>query len=280
MQDRAHELEKEAAERKQVEAEVLKLNQSLEERVAARTAELASANIELDAFAHSVSHDLRAPLRHVLGYADLLKGGLGPAVDEKSRHYLDCVMASVEGMGQLIDDLLEFSRLGRAEMRRGMADLNQLVREVLHDLEGDSKGRDIAWKIAPLPQVQGDPAMLRLVLTNLIGNALKYTRPRAQAEIEIGCAPGEGHETIVFIRDNGVGFNPEYADKLFGVFQRLHLAEDFEGTGIGLANVRRIIQRHGGRTWAEGAVDAGATFYFSLPEMTQKQAENALGKDF
>jgi light-regulated signal transduction histidine kinase (bacteriophytochrome) len=168
-------------------------------------------------------------------------------------------------MGVLIDDLLSFSRMGRYEMSRMQVDLRSLAQDVIHEIESEAGDRGIHWHVADLPVVTGDRSMLRIVLVNLISNALKYTRSRPQTEIEIGCTPGRGTETVVFIRDNGVGFDMDYADKLFGVFQRLHRADEFEGTGIGLANVRRIINRHGGRTWAEGKVDQGATFYFSLP---------------
>jgi light-regulated signal transduction histidine kinase (bacteriophytochrome) len=179
------------------------------------------------------------------------------------------IAASAKRMGQLIDDLLSFSRMGRHDLSRQTVDLNSLVQEVIRDFEPETHGRIIQWRIANLPIVTGDRAILRVVLVNLLSNALKFTRSRPQADIEIGCEPGVT-EVIIFIRDNGVGFDMTYADKLYGVFQRLHRADDFEGTGIGLANVRRIIHRHGGRTWAQGAVDQGATFYFSLPHLTSE----------
>ena len=169
-------------------------------------------------------------------------------------------------MGDLIDDLLAFSRVGRAALQKTDVNLDELVRETLGDFQADTKGRNIAWKIHPLPAVRADRALLRMALVNLISNAVKFTGARAEAKIEIGCAPGGNGETVIFIRDNGAGFDPQYADKLFGVFQRLHSQDEFEGTGIGLANVQRIIHRHGGRAWAEGAVDGGATFYFSIPK--------------
>ncbi len=172
-------------------------------------------------------------------------------------------------MGLLIDDLLSFSRMGRHALAKMPVDLGELVRDVIRELAPDLQGRAVAWHIAELPIVTGDQAMLRMALVNLIANALKFTRPRPQAEIEIGWERGAAAETVVFVRDNGVGFDMTYADKLFGVFQRLHHADEFEGMGIGLANVRRIITRHGGRTWATGEVDHGATFYFSLPHSSQ-----------
>jgi signal transduction histidine kinase/streptogramin lyase len=237
----------------------------LERQVAERTALLETANKELEAFAYSVSHDLRAPLRHIDGFIEMLQHSTKATLDGQSQHYMDVIADSARQMGTLIDDLLLFSRMGRTEMSKAQVDLGELVQNVIRELGPETEGRNIQWKISSLPLITGDRAMLRIVMTNLISNALKYTRPRSQAEIEIGWMPGHETETIVFIRDNGVGFDMQYADKLFGVFQRLHHQEDFEGTGIGLANIRRIISRHGGRTWAEGQVDHGATFYFSLP---------------
>ncbi|MBE2199166.1 MAG: HAMP domain-containing protein [Anaerolinea sp.] len=240
--------------------------ETLEDRVAGRTAELEAANKELEAFAYSVSHDLRAPLRHIDGYMELLQQSLAGPLDERSRHYMGTISDSAKHMGQLIDNLLAFSRMGRNELSKTPVDLGALVQGIIRELEPEMKDRTVNWHIATLPTVTGDQAMLRLALVNLLSNALKFTRERASANIEVGCQIDE-KETIIFIRDNGVGFDMAYADKLFGVFQRLHRADEFEGTGIGLANVRRIIQRHNGRTWAEGAVGQGATFYFSLPQI-------------
>jgi len=225
---------------------------------------LQAANKELEAFSYSVSHDLRAPLRHIDGYAALLAKSAGQGLNEKAQRYLQTISDSAKQMGQLIDDLLVFSRMGRQEMLHTTVDLNQLVKTVIHDLRLDLQGKTISWTIGPLPEVPGDPAMLRQVYMNLISNAVKFTATRPVPRIEIGAKERAG-EVDLFVSDNGVGFDMQYVNKLFGVFQRLHRNEEFEGTGIGLANVRRIIHRHGGRTWAEGALDQGATFHFSLP---------------
>lgn len=235
-----------------------------------KAAELQATNEELESFSYSVSHDLRAPLRHISGFMELLQKNALPAMDETSRRYMGMIVAASRRMGILIDDLLAFSRMGRSEMQRKTVDLKRLVEEVIREMRGETEGRDIAWKIGSLPAVQGDPLMLRLALVNLIANAVKFTRTRRPADIEIGCRAGTA-EHVCFVRDNGVGFDMKYANKLFGVFQRLHRQEEFEGTGIGLANVRRIVSRHGGRTWAEGAVDGGATVYFTLPIIEERK---------
>jgi light-regulated signal transduction histidine kinase (bacteriophytochrome) len=249
--------------RREMEAAEARAAQQLAEARAVLVEELEEKNRELEAFSYSVSHDLRAPLRHIDGFADLLLQHAGSTLDEKGQRYLETISDSAKSMGQLIDDLLIFSRMGRTELQKTIVDLNKLIEDVRRSLEPETAGRDIEWDVAPLPAVHADPAMLRLVLTNLLSNAVKYTRPRTRAHIEIGVIE-EDREVALFVRDNGVGFDMEYGQKLFGVFQRLHSSDDFEGTGIGLANVRRIIHRHGGRTWAEGKVGEGATFWVSL----------------
>lgn len=253
----------EVEQRKQREHEIRELNQTL----ATRAGELAASNKELEAFAYSVSHDLRAPLRHVVGYSELLQKQAASSLDEKSRRFIRTILDSGKRMGNLIDDLIAFSRIGRTDTKKTEIDLERLVNEVVSEIVQDTKGRDIIWKIGALPACYGDPSMLRLVVVNLVSNAVKFTRMRTPAEIEIGHVAQNKKEVELFVRDNGAGFDMQYVDKLFGVFQRLHLPEQFEGTGIGLATVQRIIHRHGGTARAEGAVDRGATFYFSLPKV-------------
>ena len=243
---------------------------ALNEELTKRTGELAASNRELEAFAYSVSHDLRAPLRHTIGYGELLQKHAASMLDEKGNRYLGSILESAKRMGNLIDDLLTFSRIGRTEARMTTVDLSSLLNEVVTELRVDAEGRDIVWRLTALPVVYGDRSMLRLVLVNLLSNAVKFTRKRPKAEIEVGCMDGNDDAVVVCVRDNGVGFNMKYASKLFGVFQRLHTQDEFEGTGIGLATVQRIISRHGGKVWAEGLTGAGAAFYFSIPRRSDK----------
>jgi PAS domain S-box-containing protein len=251
-------------ERKRRDERIRQLNADLERR----SRDLEASNKELEAFAYSTSHDLRAPLRHMAGYSELLQKHASPVLDEKARRYVTMLLESAKKMGDLIDDLLAFSRIGRAEARNTLVSMDQLVAEAVNEVRPEAPERNIAWKIGALPSLQGDRAMLKLVLVNLVSNAVKFTRTRAQAEIEVGCIDGQPDEVVVFVKDNGVGFDMKYANKLFGVFQRLHRAEAFEGTGIGLATVQRIVARHGGRVWAESVEDGGATFYFSAAKTT------------
>jgi light-regulated signal transduction histidine kinase (bacteriophytochrome) len=249
------------AERRQAQEQVSRLNEALRQSVQA----LEVSNRELEAFSYSVSHDLRAPLRHLTGFTALLRERMPGGLDEKSRHYLDVIEQAATRMGTLIDDLLTFSRMGRIEMKPTRCPLREQIDEVIQELAPDAAGRDVEWEIGELPEVIGDRAMLRQVWLNLVGNALKFTRRSAPARISVGSVPCGPGEVQVYVRDNGVGFDMKYAAKLFQVFQRLHSTEDFDGTGIGLANVQRIVHRHGGRVWAEGVPDGGATFRVALP---------------
>ena len=259
-------------ERHQAQEEIHQLNSQLEIRVQERTRQLEEANKELESFSYSVSHDLRAPLRHVQGYVQLLTVATNGHLSTEAREHLQVISDASDDMGHLIDDLLSFSRTGRTELKTERVRLDELAQESIRVLELANRDRNIVWKIEALPAVLGDRAMLRQVFANLVGNAVKYSRPRDPAVIEIGCAGDEGGRAMLFVRDNGVGFNMKYLPKLFGVFQRLHKASEFEGTGIGLAIVQRIIHRHGGSIRAEAALNQGATFYFTLKLAAPEQA--------
>jgi two-component system sensor histidine kinase/response regulator len=240
------------------------LRQRLDLKVTQRTAELEASNKELAELCYSMSHNLRAPLRHIDGYMELFLSHGRAGLSDEDLHYLDAVASSARQMGVLIDNLLEFIRTGQVEMQRKRIDMNQALQEALSPVQEASTGRTIEWVISELPSVWGDYSQIRQVWTNLLGNALKFTQSTEATRIEVGSHDGD-HEIIFMVSDNGVGFDMQYADNLFGVFQRLHSQEAFEGSGIGLATVKRIINRHGGRVWAEAEPNRGATFYFSLP---------------
>ncbi len=255
--------------RKQAEGEILKLNIGLE----SRNVELAAANQELEAFTYSVAHDLRAPLRHIQAFSKMLMEEAGPHIPPAAQEFVQDIVSSTQDMGRMVDDLLSLARIGRQELHLQVTGLDALVQEVLKDLAPETAGREIQWKLGELPYVDCDPGLMKQVFSNLLSNAVKYTRPRKPAVIEVG-RRAESGENVIFVRDNGVGFSMKYADKLFGVFQRLHRKEDFEGTGVGLATVQRIIRKHGGRIWADAALDKGATFYFTYGPSQGKEHQD------
>lgn len=261
-------------ERKRAEEQILQLNAELEHRVQIRTAELTAANQELEAFTYSVAHDLRAPLRHIDAFTRILQEDFAGSFPPEAAQLLDTIRRGSENMSRLVNDLLNLAHVGRQEMKKELVPLNTIVDEVILEMRRESEGREIDWNVARLPTINGDPGLLKQVFANLLSNSVKYTRPRQKAVIEIGMRM-MNDEPVIYVRDNGVGFNMKYADKLFGVFQRLHRAEEFEGTGVGLAIVERVVRRHGGHIWAESELDKGATFYFTLDGLAPKPSAPA-----
>ena len=246
------------------DAALLNAHADLERRVQERTAQLRAANTELEAFSYSVSHDLRAPLRHVSGFSSMLQEEYGPVMDPGAQRYLQKIQDGTKRMGELIEDLMRMAQIGRKELMLTPTNMNSLLKSVLADVQTECAGRQIEWKINDLPITECDSGLMKQVFTNLLSNALKYSRRRDTVVIEIGSFE-ENDSAVFFVRDNGAGFDPQYADKLFGVFQRLHRSDEFEGTGVGLATVKRILQKHGGRVWATSELGKGAIFFFSLP---------------
>jgi signal transduction histidine kinase len=267
----------ETGKRDQADENLKQANKRLERQ----SAELSETNIELESFSYSVAHDLRAPLRHIAGYSSVLAQDYGPRLDTEGLRCLTTIVDSARRMGRLVDDLLALSQIGRKELAFQEMDLGSLVARVVEELATESAGREVEWQIGELFCAECDPGLMKQVFTNLLSNAVKYTRRQAHAVIQVGQSLQNG-ERVIFIRDNGVGFEMQYANKLFGVFQRLHKARDFEGTGVGLAIVQRIIRKHGGRVWAEARVDQGATFFFTLgtPEIkVREQPESAIHEE-
>jgi signal transduction histidine kinase len=265
-----------AIERERLEKDFRKLNEELELRIRDRTAELEAANRELEAFSSSVSHDLRTPLTNLHGFSTLLLDRHASRLDEQGQRYLHNIQDAALRMSALIDDLLKLSKISRQELKVRDIGLNTLIDEVRRECEGLTRGREIEWLVSSLPQIKCDPGLMRQALINLLSNAIKYTRKREHAVIEVGCEVMDGKQTI-FVRDNGAGFDMRYAGNLFAPFQRLHREKDFEGTGIGLATVQRIIHKHSGLIWAHSEVGSGTTFYFTLGSEAGKQTSKTAG---
>jgi signal transduction histidine kinase len=273
VEQRTAALGSEIVERKQVEEELRKFKDELEQRVDERTAQLETVNKELEAFSYSVSHDLRAPLRHISGFSRMLLEEFGSTLDPIAQRYTERIQRGTQEMGLLVDELLNLARVGRHALSLRPTGLNSIVAEVIAILQPDGEGRQVKWVIADLPTVECDPVLVKQIFQNLLANALKFTRPRSGAIIEVSHKEKDG-QAVFMVRDNGIGFSMKYVDKLFGVFQRLHSADEFEGTGIGLVTVQRIVHKHGGRVWAEGEADKGAVFYFTLGVGKQTESKN------
>jgi light-regulated signal transduction histidine kinase (bacteriophytochrome) len=251
--------------RVEAEQEIIKLNAGLEKRISERTAQLEASNKELEAFAYSVAHDLRSPLRAIDGFSHVILEDYADRLDAEGNRVLNIIRSNTQKMDHLITDLLELARVIRSEMKFSPLDMTMLVNSAYWELASAELQQGFSFTIAPLPEARGDPTLMQQVWNNLLSNAIKYTLPMSVRSIEVG-AYTEADVNVYYVKDNGVGFDPKYTHKLFGVFQRLHKAEEFEGAGVGLAIVQRIVTRHGGHAWAEGKINQGATFYFSLPK--------------